>query len=75
MNSFSKGPSFHLVVRIQVDVGWKLAYYSINSISFEFVIMMKRSISLTLALFCFIDMASHSLVWKNISPQQKSIFA
>lgn len=74
MNSFSKGLSFHLVVRIQVDVGWKLAYYSINSISFEFVIIMKRSTSLTLALFCFIGMASHGLVWKKYQAMAKIDF-
>lgn len=74
MNSFSKGLSFHLIVRIQVDVGWKLAYYSINSISFEFVIIMKRSTSLTLALFCFIGMASHGLVWKKYQAMAKIDF-
>ena len=74
MNSFSKGLSFHLVVRIQVDVGWKLAYYSINSISFEFVIIMKRSTSLTLALFCFIEYGQSWFGLEKISGQAKIDF-
>ena len=35
---------------------------------------MKRSTSLTLALFCFIGMASHGLVWKKYQATAKIDF-
>ena len=35
---------------------------------------MKRSTSLTLALFCFIGMASHGLVWKKYQAMAKIDF-